>query len=154
VPDVRLHAETLDRGRWDPHGDPLLHGIASLIAAHRLREVSCLYAFIRFEPAPLANDEPEDVGLTVAGAPLACEPEWLPAVEQFGEGIFFRFRPEALAEWLERPALRRHAGQIAGGVAAWERARRERDLPAGRAGHWERTRPEYMMADSLGPVSA
>ena len=40
--DSRLHAETLDRQEWDATGDPLLAGIAALVAIHRLREVSCL----------------------------------------------------------------------------------------------------------------
>jgi hypothetical protein len=54
---------------WDPDGDPV---------------------FTRFEPAPLATDELEDVGLAVSGAPLAQMPDWLPAVEQFGEGFFLK----------------------------------------------------------------
>jgi hypothetical protein len=56
-------------------------GIISLVAVHRLREVACLYGFTRFEPAPLASDDLEDVGLAVSGAPLARMPEWLPTVD-------------------------------------------------------------------------
>ena len=64
---ARLHAETLDRDVWDPDLDPICAGIASLVAVHRLREVSCLYGFTRFEPAPLVEDELEDVSLAVEG---------------------------------------------------------------------------------------
>ena len=78
-PGAHLHAETLDRSVWDPDGDPAARGIMSLVAVHRLREVACLYGFTRFEPAPLATDELEDVGLAVSGAPLAQMPDWLPA---------------------------------------------------------------------------
>ena len=99
-PGAHLHAETLDRTIWDPDRDPAARGIKSLVAVHRLREVACLYGFTRFEPAPLATDELEDVGLAVSGAPLAQTPDWLPAVEQFGEGFFLQFSPEALAHWL------------------------------------------------------
>jgi hypothetical protein len=99
-PNARLHAETLDRAVWDPDGDPTARGIMSLVGVHRLREVACLYGFTRFEPAPLATDDLEDVGLAVSGAPLAQTPEWLPAVEQFGEGFFLQFAPQALAGWL------------------------------------------------------
>ena len=60
-PGAHLHAETLDRSVWDPDGDPAARGINSLVAVHRLREVACLYGFTRFEPAPLATDELEDV---------------------------------------------------------------------------------------------
>ena len=90
-PGAHLHAETLARSVWDPDGDPAARGIMSLVAVHRLREVACLYGFTRFEPAPLATDELEDVGLAVSGAPLAQTPDWLPAVEQFGEGFFLQF---------------------------------------------------------------
>jgi hypothetical protein len=87
----------------------------SLVAVHRLREVACLYGFTRFEPAPLATDELEDVGLAVSGAPLAQTPEWLPAVEQFGEGFFLQFAPEALAHWLSQPAVLTRARQLQAG---------------------------------------
>ncbi|MCX7382617.1 MAG: hypothetical protein NT133_14645 [Alphaproteobacteria bacterium] len=73
---ARLHAETLNRDVWDPDRDPLCAGIASLVAVHRLREVSCLYGFTRFEPAPLVEDELEDVGLAVEGAPLGINNDW------------------------------------------------------------------------------
>jgi hypothetical protein len=86
-PNSLFHAETLDRKDWDPDQDPAARGIKSLVDVHRLREVACLYGFTRFEPAPLATDELEDVGLAVSGAPLAQTPDWLPAVEQFGEGF-------------------------------------------------------------------
>ena len=56
---------------------------------HRLREVSCLYGFTRFEAAPTATDgDIEDVNLAVHGAPVARDADWLPASEQFGEGLF------------------------------------------------------------------
>ena len=77
--DARLHAETLDRDAWDPGRDDICEGIASLVAVHRLREVSCLYGFTRFEPAPLVDDDLEDVGLAVEGAPLGVNNDWLPA---------------------------------------------------------------------------
>jgi hypothetical protein len=116
---AHLHAETLDRSVWDPDGDIVAAGIKSLVAVHRLREVTCLYGFTRFEPAPLATDELEDVGLAVSGAPLAQMPDWLPAVEQFGEGFFLQFAPEALAEWLSQPGQLARATQLQGGATAW-----------------------------------
>lgn len=41
TPDALLHAETLPRPTWDPSSSPLLRGISSLVAIHRLREVAC-----------------------------------------------------------------------------------------------------------------
>lgn len=146
---AHLHAETLDRSTWDPAGAPLLKGIASLVAVHRLREVSCLYGFTRFEPSALASDELEDVGLAVDGAPLGCDPKWLPAVEQFGEGVFLTFDPDALASWLGEAVPKGRATKLADGVTTWERIRRARGARGDRADLGERARPEYVMAHSL-----
>jgi hypothetical protein len=133
----------------DSDRDPAARGIMSLVAVHRLREVACLYGFTRFEPAPLATDELEDVGLAVSGAPLAQTPEWLPAVEQFGEGFFLQFAPEALAHWLSRPAVLTRAKQLQAGSTAWIKAKRARGIMVSENSFRERERPEYVMAHSL-----
>ena len=124
-PDAHLHAETLLRTVWDPNGDPELAGVGAVVAVHRLREVACLYGFTRFEPAPLASDDLEDVGLAVRGAPLGQNPDWLPAIEQFGEGIFIhvlvgRARRNGLAR---APVLQR-GRQLQAGVKNWAAAKR------------------------------
>jgi hypothetical protein len=106
-----------------------LAGVASLVAVHRLRELACLYGFTPFEPAALANDDLDDVGLAVEGAPLANTPGWLPAVEQFGEGIFILLDPDSLAAWLACRELAARAATLANGVARWVHARRQRGLP-------------------------
>lgn len=148
-PSANLHAETLDRDLWDPERSELLSGIASLVAVHRLREVSCLYGFTRFEPAPLASDDLEDVGLAVRGAALGREPAWLPAIEQFGEGFFIRFSPDALDRWLQRPELEERAQRLRAGAGAWNRAKEARGQKGSSSASRERERPEYVMAHSL-----
>ncbi|MEH3039996.1 MAG: DUF1998 domain-containing protein [Sphingomonas paucimobilis] len=118
--DARLHARTLTRDQWD--GDrPRLSPIASVVAVHRLREVACLYGFTRFEAAPTAIDgDLEELHVAVEGAALATDLDWLPAVEQRGEGIFLRFDADAIADWLARPAVTaRHEALWSG----WERWR-------------------------------
>jgi hypothetical protein len=86
------------------------------VAVHRLREVSCLYGFTRFEAAPTAADgEIEDIQLAVRGAPISRDANWLPAIEQFGEGIFIHFDETAIMEWLQRgPTLQRNEKLLAG----------------------------------------
>jgi hypothetical protein len=133
----------------DTDQDPVARGIMSLVAVHRLREVACLYGFTRFEPAPLATDELEDVGLAVSGAPLAQTPDWLPAVEQFGEGFFLQFAPEALARWLSQPGVLTRARELQAGSSAWIEAKRARGAMVSENSFRERERPEYMMAHSL-----
>ena len=131
LPRALLHAETLARAVWDPERDRILAGIAELVAVHRLREVACLYGFTRFEPAALANDDLEDVGLAVEGAPLAKSPSWLPAVEQFGEGIFILLDPDPSACGLLARNLDPR-NNAAGGVTRWVNARRRRGLQCDR----------------------
>lgn len=148
-PRSQLHAETLPRDSWDPGRSEILAGIASLVAIHRLREVSCLYGFTRFEPAAVSSDELEDVGLAVDGAPLGRDPKWLPAVEQFGEGIFLTFDPAHLASWLGRAPVIERARTVTTGVDTWERLRQARGMKGDRRELGERVRPIYMMAHTL-----
>lgn len=97
--------------------------IKSLVVVHRLREVSCLYGFTRFEAAPTSTDgDIEDIQLAVHGAPVAADADWLPAVEQFGEGLFLHFDPEAIRAWLSRGAVIRRCEKLRDGHAQWRKA--------------------------------
>jgi hypothetical protein len=90
TPDAKLYCQTLPRNSWE--NGRLYPSIRNLVAVHRLREVSCLYGFTRFEAAPTSTDgDIEDIGLAVRGAPISEGADWLPAVEQFGEGLFIHF---------------------------------------------------------------
>ena len=104
-PSSFLFAETLDpdtllmESRWRE----LLKGV---VKVHRLREVTCLYGFTRLEPPPTsAESEMDEIKLAVDGADLARDVEWLPALEQFGEGVFLHFSSEALATWAAKPEV-------------------------------------------------
>lgn len=147
--DALLHAETLRRAEWDPENSPILRGISSLVAVHRLREVACLYGFTRFEPAPVVTDEFEDVGLAVRGAPLARGPSWLPAVEQFGEGLFLTLDRHALQSWRSRPAVRDRIASIQAGADRWVQQRRQRGNNISDRSIRDQLRPEYLVAHSL-----
>ena len=120
-----------------------------MVAVHRLREISCIYGFTRFEPAPLASDELEDVGLAVSGAPLAKSPDWLPAVDQYGEGFFVQLCPDALAAWLGREAVQVRVRQLQAGVDAWAAARQANGMQVSPSSITERERPDYVMAHGL-----
>src|ERR1051326_3234181 len=93
IPTAKLYAQTLARDAWaDPGVRVDLSAIKNIVAVHRLREASCLYGFTRFEAAPTSADgDLEDIQLAVRGAPLAQDADWLPAIEQFREGIFIHF---------------------------------------------------------------
>jgi hypothetical protein len=101
APGSFLYAETLDRSslRLEPQWEKLLQGV---VKVHRLREVTCLYGFTRLEPPPTsAESELDEIQLAVDGADLARNVEWLPAIEQFGEGIFLHISSTCLKGWLE-----------------------------------------------------
>lgn len=94
--DSRLHATTLQDHTW--RGGHILERLLSrVVAVKRLTEVTCLYGFTRLEPAPVASDGSlEEVLLAAEGASLG-EADWLPAIEQNGEGIFLQFDPAAVS---------------------------------------------------------
>ena len=127
APDARLHAQTLARDAWDGERDRLAP-IHSVVAVHRLREVACLYGFTRFEAAPTEIDgNLEELTIAVEGAALATELEWLPAVEQLGEGVFLRFDPEAIHAWLSRPKVFERVDTLGRGYDRWRDAQFYRD---------------------------
>lgn len=128
-PTAELHAETLDRDEW---GDDArdLEAIGGVVAVHRLREVSCLYGFTRFEAAPAAIDgDLEEVFLAVDGAALTNDLSWLPAVEQFGEGVFLRFDGPTLARWLAADATRTRDADLHTAFDSWATTRFEGRKP-------------------------
>jgi hypothetical protein len=98
-----IYGETLPRNSlglnapWDKF-------LQNVVKVHRLREVICLYGFTRLEPPPTAAEsELDEIQLAVNGADLSRDVEWLPALEQYGEGIFLHVSPPFIREWLERP---------------------------------------------------
>ena len=111
-PGSFLFAETVDRSRLAlaPPWAELLEGI---VKVHRLREVTCLYGFTRLEPPPTsAESELDEIQLAVDGADLARSVEWLPALEQFGEGIFLHVAPAFLKSWLAKPDVAARAAVL------------------------------------------
>jgi hypothetical protein len=121
TPNSQFYAQTLARGDWDRGGADIgLDSVAAVVAVHRLREVRCLYGFTRFEAAPTPHDGAfEDISLAVDSAPLARDPTWFPAVEQFGEGIFLKFSVNSVKAWLERPPVVARRIEIEEGHARW-----------------------------------
>ena len=122
-PAAKLYAQTLPRDAWaDPEAGLDLSVIRNLVAVHRLREVSCLYGFTRFEAAPTGADgEIEDIQLAVRGAPISRDADWLPAIEQFGEGIFIHFDEEAISRRLQKESTQRRNEKLLAGYGHWQK---------------------------------
>lgn len=77
--------------------------IARVLLLKRLREVNALLGFTRVEA-------PDDSGGGGAGpiqAPLSrVKPDWVPANQVHGEGIFIQFDEQSIAVWEQGPMFR------------------------------------------------
>lgn len=120
-PKAKLYAETLPRTAWvDPGVEIDTSAIKNLVAVHRLREVSSLYGFTRFEAAPTSSDgDIEDIQLAVRGAPISRGADWLPAIEQFGEGLFIHIDEQAVNRWLQDPYVVNRQASLLRGYDHW-----------------------------------
>jgi len=101
-----------------------------VIQLHRLREVIALSGFTRFEPVvPDIHGEYEG---DAERAQLALEPEWFPAVENRGEGLFLQVRQEAIRKWLQRDDVKRRLEELQAGHERWNQNRKaKRAFPGG-----------------------
>ena len=126
--DLDFHARRLPERVW--RRSSLSDGIRAVIQLHRLREVLALTGFTRFESVtPDINGEYET---DVERADLALEPQWFPAVENRGEGLFIQLGPEAVKRWLARPTVKERLEQLATGHQRWTEDRKlERPFPGG-----------------------
>jgi hypothetical protein len=101
--------------------EPFADRIPVVRLAERLRAVSALIGFSRVEPP----DQVSKGEAPVERAPLSRKaPEWVPAVEVRGEGIFLRFDPDRVAEWEEQASVRARGAELFAGHLAWRAARR------------------------------
>ncbi len=72
----------------------------------RLREVRALESFTRL--LPYTPGEPDER----KAALFREDPDWRPAIEVVGEGVFLRLREDSLANWENKEDVRRRAGKI------------------------------------------
>ncbi len=91
--------------------------IASVVQLHRLREVMALVGFTRLEAT--TPDIHGEYDSDVEPAALARVPEWFPAVENRGEGVFVQLDTGAVCEWLERDAVQDRLAALERGHEAW-----------------------------------
>jgi hypothetical protein len=104
VPQFRNHA-------FEP--PPALAEWFDLIGAtSRLREVRALAGFSRIEPHPVSAERVSQAIAAGKISPLSkTRRNWLPGAEIRGEGIFLRFRTEAIDDWVARnPGVAQRAG--------------------------------------------
>lgn len=126
--DPNFHARRLPDRAW--RHTHRFDGIEAVIQLHRLREILALIGFTRFEAVtPDINGEYET---DVVRAQIALEPQWFPAVENRGEGIFLQIRADAVKSWLGRPEVVQRLEGLAFGHKIWMEDRKvKRAFPGG-----------------------
>jgi hypothetical protein len=131
-PDGDFYARKLPPADWQA---PWMTKITSIIMVHRLREVISQVGFTRFEStAPQINGElPDELSLDIQVAPLADNVDWLPAVENRGEGVFLIFDPHQISTWIKTDAVGNRLRLLDKGYAEWLRthASSKRAFPGG-----------------------
>ena len=104
-----------------PKGEPALTSkLSRVVKVHRLREVITQVGFTRFEAAvPDINGE---LALDVERAELSLDQDWLPAVENRGEGLFVGLDGDAIECWMKRAEVRQRSAQLSAGFQQWKKA--------------------------------
>ncbi|MBO9460678.1 DUF1998 domain-containing protein [Labrenzia sp. R5_0] len=95
--------------------------IHSVLLLERLREVNALLGFTRVE-APEESGDPDEQ--PVRAALCKDPPQWVPATQVHGEGIFIRFDEKALQSWEGRPAVQARDKKLVAGHRGWRNARK------------------------------
>ncbi len=113
-PDGNFLARSVPRTRWER---PWMKPIERIVLVHRLREVSALVGFTRFDA--LSPDVEGELEIGVRRAALAREISWLPAVENRGEGIFIQFSREDIESWENRSDVQQRGRQLNNGFERW-----------------------------------
>ena len=126
--DPNFHARRLPDDAWRRNG--LSDGIASVTQLHRLREVLALIGFTRFEA--VMRDIHGEYETDVERADIALDPQWFPAVENRGEGIFVELHKDAVEDWRQRPVVMQRLSALYDGHKAWQATRKsEQMFPGG-----------------------
>ncbi|MEX2650008.1 MAG: DUF1998 domain-containing protein [Alphaproteobacteria bacterium] len=126
--DPDFHARRFPERVW--RRSRRFDGIEAVIQLHRLREVLVLTGFTRFEA--IMPDIHGEYETDVERADIALDPQWFPAVENRGEGVFVQLRAGAVRSWLDRPGVLRRLYDLATGHQRWAKDRKiERPFPGG-----------------------
>lgn len=95
--------------------------IKSVLLLERLREVNALLGFTRVE-APEESGNPDE--RPVRAALCKAPPDWVPATQVHGEGIFIRFDEEALKTWEASTSVIARHEKLLAGHQGWRNARK------------------------------
>lgn len=125
--DPSFHARRLPEHSW--RRSERFSGIEAVIQLHRLREILTLIGFTRFDA--ITPDIDGEYESDVQSADIAREPQWFPAVENRGEGIFLQLSAPAVKSWLARPAVVQRIEGLEYGYRKWAENRKVKHLYPG-----------------------
>ncbi|PSB38498.1 DUF1998 domain-containing protein [Aphanothece minutissima] len=95
-----------------------------VLKVHRLREVMALIGFTRLEPIVKGVDG-DPVDQHAVGATRAAinnkELDWVPAIENFGEGLFLGVNQGVLQAWQQREGVVQHSSKHREACKLWNR---------------------------------
>ena len=109
---AREHDLGPKRERW-------MSPIKRVVLLHRLRAVTALVGFTRFEPGGTDIHGELDAGVKTAA--IARDVKWLPATESRGEGVFIELDADLVRQWLARPEVQQRTDLLIAGFEAWRR---------------------------------
>jgi hypothetical protein len=113
-PDSVFYAEEYRREHWR---SDLTRDIERVLIVHRLREVSALLGYTRFDY--ITPDIDGEFDVDIRRAKLGVNNNWIPAIENRGEGLFLQFNKNAVDEWKERAFVKDQVGNLERGLQQW-----------------------------------
>lgn len=120
-----FYAEEYPKEQWET---ALTKDLNRVLVIHRLREVTALVGYTRFDY--ISPDIDGEFDIDLRPAKLGINTNWLPAIENKGEGLFLQFGKDAVDEWKERAAVKEQAAKLERGLEQWclERDIKPRDF--------------------------
>ncbi len=95
--------------------------VAGVLLLERLREVNALLGFTRVEAPEETADQNER---PPRAALCASAPDWVPATEVHGEGIFIKFDEQVISNWESRQAVQPRNDKLVEGHRGWRNSRK------------------------------
>ena len=110
--------KSIPEQRWKTE---LTKDLERVVIVHRLREVTALVGYTRFDY--ISPDIDGEFDLNLRPARLGVNTNWIPAIENKGEGLFLQFSKDAWIEWKQRPAVKEQAKNLERGLhsGAWNK---------------------------------
>ncbi len=113
--DSPFYAEAVDISESEKK--PYMDLIERVVMIHRLREVTALVGYSRFDY--ISQDNDDDLPSDAEMAALGKNTDWLPAVENRGEGIFIQLNKQQVEHWASLPEVQAATQSFNEGVAIY-----------------------------------